>query len=230
MGGKNVKNTIVERMLQIVAPHLCFGCGKMGVVLCNDCKYDITSEPFGGCISCARPKRDGICTDHRSPIEKAFVVSQRTGTLEALINGLKFHNVKAAAQACADLFNDALPIFPAGTTLVVVPTVRTHIRQRGYDHIELIARQFAAIRGLPLQNLLERITSDTQHLVGREQRAAQADRAFRLIESPGDTTEGPLLLIDDIITTGSTVMAAAKQLAKTGRPVWVAALAYQPLV
>lgn len=229
MGGKNVKNTIVERMLQIVAPHLCFGCGKTGMVLCTYCKYDITSEPFGGCISCAKPKRDGICADHRSPIEKAFVVSQRSGALEALINGLKFHNVKAAAQACAVLLDESLPFLPSNTILVTIPTVRSHIRQRGYDHVGLIARQFAATRGLPLQNLLERVTSDTQHQVGREQRAVQAGRAFRLTSSPDDTTEGPLLLIDDIITTGSTVMAAAKQLAKTGRPVWVAALAYQPL-
>jgi predicted amidophosphoribosyltransferase len=228
MGGKNVKNTIVERILQIVAPHLCFGCGKTGVVLCSDCKYDIISEPFGGCIACAKPKRDGVCTDHWSPIEKAFVVSQRTGTLEALINGLKFHNVKAAALACAQLLHDSLPQLPDNTTLVIVPTVRSHIRQRGYDHIELIARQFASLRGLRIVPLLQRVTTDVQHQVGREERRIQAAGAFRLADC-SESLPGPILLLDDIITTASTMMAASQQLAKLGMPVWVAALAYQPL-
>jgi len=111
---------------------------------------------------------------------------------------------------------------------VVVPTVRSHIRQRGYDHIDLIARQFAAMRGLPIRYLLRRATTDVQHLVGREERRTQADRAFELVETD-DLSMGPILLIDDIITTAATVTAASKLLSQTGLPVWVAALAYQPL-
>ena len=228
MGGKNVKNTIVERVLQMVAPHPCFGCGKIGTVLCHDCKYNIIDEPFWGCIVCGKPKREGVCTEHETSIEKTFVVSQRIGTLETLINGLKFHNNKAAAQACDELLHESLPILPSSATIVVVPTVRSHIRQRGYDHIDLIARQFAAMRGLPIRYLLRRATTDVQHLVGREERRTQADRAFELVETD-DLSMGPILLIDDIITTAATVTAASKLLSQTGLPVWVAALAYQPL-
>lgn len=181
-----------------------------------------------GCIVCGKPKREGICIEHETSIEKAFVVSQRTGTLGALINGLKFHNNKAAAQACAELLNEALPLLPANTTIVIVPTVRSHIRQRGYDHIDVIARQFATMRGLELAYPLKRVTADIQHKVGRKERREQASQAFQL-DKTKSSIDGPILLIDDIITTGSTVLAATKQLAHIGSPVWVAALAYQPL-
>ena len=97
MGGKNVKNTIVERMLAGVAPHPCFGCGKLGTPLCIDCKYDIISDPFMGCIACARPTNLGVCENHRYDIERAFVPGVRSAALEATINGLKFHHTKAAA-------------------------------------------------------------------------------------------------------------------------------------
>ena len=181
-----------------------------------------------GCIVCRTPERTGICVEHETFMEKTFVVSQRTGALEALINGLKFYNNKAAAQACAELLNESLPTLPSNTTIVVVPTVPSHIRQRGYDHVDLIARQFAAMRGLTVKYLLKRVTNDVQHLVGRKERRTQASKAFQLVETD-DMPTGPLLLIDDIITTASTVTAASKLLSQTGLLVWVAALAYQPL-
>ena len=101
MGGLNVKITMIQRVLQTVAPHPCSGCAKIGTLLCDDCKYDINHEPFLGCILCAKPHEDGICADHLTAFSQVFVAGERTGALEVLINALKFHNTKAAAKTPA---------------------------------------------------------------------------------------------------------------------------------
>ena len=230
MGGLNVKITMIERVLQIVAPHPCSGCAKVGSVLCDDCKYDIISEPFMGCILCGRPEISGICVAHDSSIARAFTVSSRTGSLEAAINRLKFQNTKAAAGTLAELLHTSLPLLPSDIQIVPIPTVRSHIRQRGYDHVALIVRHLAAFRGVPITQALRRKSNATQHTVGKKERIAQSKQAFTLSEASKNALSGQLvLLVDDIVTTGSTLQSAAKLLHEAGATVWVATLAYQPL-
>lgn len=228
MGGRNVKNTMIEVLMHTLAPHPCLGCGKVGSALCGYCKYDIIHEPFAGCIQCGAASREGICVWHDSPITRSFVVSERSGVLEGLINQLKFHHMKAAARELAVLLHESLPIFPAGTTIVPIPTVRSHVRQRGYDQVELIARHLAQLRNMPIQKLLGRVGKATQHKLDREGRVEAARHAFKLNGFPA-SVDGPLLILDDVITTGVTVQEAAKLLKPLHSQVWVAALAYQPL-
>ena len=228
MGGLNVKNTMTERVLQIIAPHPCSGCGKVETILCEDCKYDIINEPFVGCILCGAYTPYGICETHNSPIQRAFTVSTRSGALEEVINRLKFSHAKGAARSLAELLDAALPYMPSSALVTVIPTVRSHIRERGYDHIELIARQFTQLRGRVLTPLLTRRTRTTQHTVNRAIRKVQAGAAFEAL-SATDVGGRIVLLLDDIVTTGSTLQAAADVLKKAGATVWVATLAYQPL-
>lgn len=228
MGGEYVKNTMIQQVLQMVAPHPCSGCAKLGTVLCNDCKYDIIHEPFVGCFVCGLPENDGICAQHRSPVQKAFIISTRTDALEDAINRLKFHNTKAAARSLAELLDWFLPVIPRDVQIVPIPTVRSHIRKRGYDQVDLIARHLSIFRGNSIARLLKRHGDATQHTADRETRLLQAASAYTLKESSHRTGQ-ILLLIDDITTTGSTLQAAAHVLAATGATIWVAVLAYQPL-
>jgi ComF family protein len=228
MGGVNVKITMIERVLQLVAPHPCSGCAKVGTLLCHNCKNNIIEEPFFGCILCGKPKLSGICDFHQTPLARAFTVGSRTGTLEILINKYKFEHAKAAVFPLAELLHEALPQLPSDIQIIPVPTVTSHIRQRGYDHIDLIARYLASMRQLPISRVLLRKTKDTQHTVNKYNRIKQARNAFRL--RPNTLLEGQIvLLLDDVVTTGSTLSAAAKLLHDAGATVWVATLAYQPL-
>ncbi len=228
MGGLNVKNTMIQRVLEIIAPHPCSGCGKTGSILCEHCKYDIIHEPFWGCILCGRPNPDGICASHHSPVVKAYTVGRRTDTLETILNKLKFEHVKAAAVPLGELLHTHLPLFADDVLVVPIPTVRSHVRQRGYDQTELITRHFCEQRGMRFEKLLDRTSKATQHTVGRATRQEQAKEAFSL-RSKRDLTGRTVILIDDIVTTGSTLMAAAHILKQAGATVFVATLAYQPL-
>lgn len=227
MGGVNVKNTIVEWVLKIIAPHPCSGCAKVGTLLCQDCKYNIINDRFVGCILCGTPHRGGICARHASPIDRAFVVAARDGALEALIDRLKFQNTRAAARSLAELLSLALPLLPAHIKLLPLPTIRRHARQRGYDHTELLVRHLAELRNHAIIRPLRRRTAAIQKTATRKQRHSQARQAFTF--STGSLKGETVLLVDDVITTGATVEAAAQLLKQAGATVWVAALAYQPL-
>lgn len=170
----------------------------------------------------------GICTKHHSPISHAFTVGMRSGVLEVLINQLKFSRSKGAAGVLASLMDESLPRLPSGVLLAHIPTVRSHVRQRGYDHVKLITDHFAALRGVTFTAVLERQTNMTQHTANRAMRKNQSKTAFRLSRGV-NVQDRIVILFDDIVTTGSTLEAAATELQRAGAVVWAVTLAYQPL-
>ena len=230
MGGVNVKITMIEALMQKVAPHLCFGCSKIGTPLCLNCKYNITSEPYLGCILCGKVSPNGICAQHDVPVCKAWIVGQRVSVLKRAINAYKFENVKAIADPLIDMISSLIPLLPESTIIVPIPTASSHIRQRGYDHIDILARKLSIQRGLPLKRYLKRSSSKTQHRLTKAERIIEADSSFYIGNTHTIDPYTPVLLLDDIITTGSTVTSAARALSNAGvKTIFVAALAYQPL-
>ena len=214
--------------MQKVAPHPCFGCGKIGTTLCNNCKYNIISEPFSGCILCGKVGSEAICAHHYVPICKAWVVSDRTTVLRRVIDAYKFEYVKATVHSLVDLLDASLPMLPANTRVLAIPTAKAHVRQRGFDHMDILAKLFAKRRNIELTYPLERLSSKTQHQLNKTQRQAEAKMAFRVKHDL--ETDIPLLILDDIVTTGSTITSAAQVLADAGvKTIFVVALAYQPL-
>lgn len=221
---------MLDTLLSFAAPHRCSGCGISGTLLCDNCKYDIISEPFVGCVSCGLGLigRNGICGKCKVPYTRAWCVSDRRDQLRRLIDGYKFSNTKAADRPLADLLHSYLPELPQNTVIVPVPTVNSHIRQRGYDHMLLVAKRLGRLRGLRVDTSLQRVTTSVQRLASARQRAAQAKVAFACAK-PLDP-DAIYMLVDDVITTGSTVKYAAKTLLDAGAgEVWVVSISRQTL-
>jgi ComF family protein len=224
----NVKNTILDSLLSVVAPHLCSGCGQIGGTFCNNCKYDISIEPFSGCILCDKPSPSGVCDEHKVAFNQAWAVGIRSGPLQRLIGGFKFRNMKAASGDLADLLDKILPRLPDSTVFIPIPTTPAHIRERGYDHMLLIAEALGRLRRLPVQQLLRRDNVLIQHRASRQERLLQAVTAFR-IEGVVDP-EATYILLDDVVTTGATITQAALLLRRAGATtIWVATTSRQPL-
>lgn len=219
---------MANRVFDSLMPHYCCSCGQIGSILCDSCKYDIVSEPFSNCIVCLQSvANSALCGRHRLPYSHATVVGWRTDELEKLVDVSKFESVRQGCDIQAELLSRLLPHPRSRSVIIPIPTIRPHIRQRGYGHVERMARQLSNLSGLETKNMLERMTNHVQHGASRAVRQQQAAEAFRLLASPeADTT---YILVDDVFTTGATLKAAAKLLREGGAgDVWVAVTTRQP--
>ncbi|MEI7539756.1 MAG: phosphoribosyltransferase family protein [Candidatus Saccharibacteria bacterium] len=220
---------MLDTILSFIAPHHCSGCGKIGGLLCDNCKINIINESRMVCVVCHRPTgRNWLCNTCKVPYERVWVVGERTGILQRLIGLYKFERVRSAHKTLGDLLLEVLPELPNNVVIVPIPTTSGRIRERGYDHMLLIADYIAKARGLKCSQLLARATNTKQRQANMKQRLVQAKSAFRV---NSDIDEDSIcLLVDDVITTGATIKYAARALHDAGaRHVWVALIARQTL-
>ncbi len=139
------------------------------------------------------------------------------GLLRRAVRNLKFDGRADLARPLGLALGREAARFPIArdTSWVCVPTHRRRLRVRGYDHTALLARAAckAAGQGRFLAGALERVM-DTPPLyrLGREQRAQMLAGAFVACRP----LRGPVILVDDILTTGATARAAAGVLRAAG--------------
>lgn len=205
----------IDTLLSYIAPHYCYGCGATGSLLCRSCLEAVKRHHCQVCVICGQPCASGnVCRRHAPPYEALDCALWRRGAVARLIDDYKFHRVRAASGVLARLLDELLSEYDASTVVVPVPTAPANIRKRGYDHMLLVARQFARRRGLRVERSLVRQTNVTQHYArSAAERRKQAQQFFRARSAQADV---PYLILDDIFTTGSTITAAAQTLRAAG--------------
>ena len=101
--------------------------------------------------------------------------------------------------------------------IIPVPLAKKRQRQRGYNQSHELAKGISEITGLPIYNKVVRRTvfEGSQTSLGRWERNENVEHVFELKDA--STIQGKhLLLVDDVVTTGATVIACAKELCKAG--------------
>lgn len=220
---------MIDKLLDYLAPHYCYGCGEIGAALCEHCKYNIEEDYSEACVGCGGMAASGLCGTCHLPYQRSWVVGEREGLLRRLIDEYKFESVRGVADTLAELLADRLPELPGDTIVVPVPTIRPHVRQRGFDHMVRIAKGVAGRKGCHYAALLARRTRTVQRGKGRAERIRQAKEAFSI--KGLIPTDVPYLIVDDVTTTGATLQYAAQALCDAGaQRVWVAVLSRQPKI
>ena len=221
-----VKNTTFPGLLDLVSPHSCRGCGRLGEAFCECCKNNIISARKNVCPVCKEEKEGGVCKNCPE-LPEIFVVDKRSGMVGKLIREYKYQSVRALARLLAELLAASLPEDFENVVLVPLPTATQHIRARGLDHMMLIAKNLARIRKFKVEKVLIRAKNTVQVGADAEKRQKQAKEAYavnpKVKIDPGKT----YILLDDVWTTGASALAAYEKMKKAGaKKVVIAVLAY----
>ena len=211
--------TVIERFLNLIAPFACLDCGEEGSLWCVNCEAGNRSIP-SRCYRCLKLTEEfRTCPSCRasSDLAQVWVAAAYEGTPKSLVRHLKFERARAAANDVARALERQLGAHAAsgGYIISAVPTAASRARHRGYDQAELIARALARRTGLPWKTLLARSGSARQLGASRQQRRTQLQEAFRPQHAHLFAGKN-VLLVDDVLTTGATLEAAAQTLKKAG--------------
>lgn len=204
-------------------PSVCTLCGAPGHAdkdLCSACERDL---PWLGpaCWRCARPLHNGktlcgVC--HRRPptFDRTIAALHYRRPVDALVQRLKFdcrlHYARLLGALLTQRLRDQLDRLP--DVLVPVPLHPTRQRQRGFNQATELARPIVRALGIAMApHCCQRVrATDTQSLLSRQARRANLRGAFRVATVPG----AHVAIIDDVVTTGSTVQAMAQCLRAAG--------------
>jgi len=170
------------------------------------------------------------CQDSRPLFAKATAYGAYRGELRELIHLLKYEGVLPARHVLGRMLAEAiakLNIWEGPVLVVPVPLYSSKKRQRGFNQSELIARTaLKNVDTLNFQLLTDVLVRerDTVSQIGltRPQRAENIRGAFR-VAHPSRLAGHKILLVDDVLTTGTTASECARVLRKAGaESVWVA--------
>ncbi|HEY9612873.1 ComF family protein [Allocoleopsis sp.] len=201
------------------------------------------------CPLCDRPAEGECCAACQRQLQRCqlakpdnfwtgevpvFIWGNYSGVLKRAIAALKYDNQQHLARPLGHWLAQAWLKSSIATpvkklTVVPIPLHPLKLKKRGYNQAELIAQNFCDFTGYKHQPLgLERIReTEAQFGLSAQAREQNLADAFRISKSFGKhLPNSPVLLIDDIYTTGATVRAAAQILQKQGIQVYgVAAIA-----
>lgn len=159
----------------------------------------------------------------------AYFVFRKGSRFQKLLHKIKYQNRQTLGVELGRWFGQELSLTEFNTVdyIVPIPLHPKKLQKRGYNQSELIARGIAETLNKPLNTkILKRIIENpTQTRKGRYERWTNVEGIFELVD-PAEATNKHILLVDDVVTTGSTLEAGISAILKApGTKVSVAVLA-----
>jgi len=224
---------LLKPLIDLVFPPLCHCCKAYipnagRVLLCNDCMdtASIIESPF--CTVCGIPfitekgfdHPCGRCTVTPPSFDSASAPFIYEGVVRDLIHRLKYDGRIRCRRPLALMTAERLAGFVKNSDsdlIIPVPLHVRRIRQRGFNQAILIGEILSKEWQLPMERrLLKRIRwTEPQINLAASERAANVKGAFAL-DNPAKIKGRRVILIDDVLTTGSTVSECSKVLKRAG--------------
>lgn len=222
-----------DDVISLLLPRICHGCGNQLLrnekVICTGCYVLIPKTNFH--LSPENPVEKlfwGRCVIERAA---AFSYYTRDSRIRRMIHHLKYRGASEIGTELGRIYGNSLKNsdFLKGIDLIIpVPLHPSKKRQRGYNQSDLIAMGISDASGIPVgTDILKRTTvTGTQTRKSRYDRWTNVNDIFR-VTCPQRLEGKHVLIVDDVITTGSTIEACANEILKEeNTKVSVAALAF----
>ena len=220
-------NNWANKVQSWLFPSCCVLCGAKGqpsIDLCLACQRGL---PWleSTCLRCGwpiEPSQDhthcGHCLGQSLPYDRAISLLEYRWPVDQMVIELKYDGNRAHARVMATLMAQFLPHHydnqPLPKLITSVPMHPQRLRERGFNQADLVARQLSRLLDIPYASHIARPTrySEKQTGLNARQRAANIAGCFECDEPDYSS----IAIVDDVLTTGSTVTELSKQFGKTG--------------
>lgn len=216
---------MLKLLKELLFPKFCLSCKKFGLYICARCRSNLTPFNREICFYCEKDSLEGETHEHcqQGGVDRFITVFQYNPTLKKIIASIKYRLV-------SDAFGEFFEYIESGKKLpflsskfqndqILIQPIPLHpnrLKQRGFNQSELIARWLAKKLNAKVTNTLDRVKeTKAQAQLSKTERITNAQNAFRLKKGV-DLAGSSLILVDDVVTTGSTVHAAAAALKAAG--------------
>ncbi len=226
--------------LDFIFPKRCVNCKKQGSYLCENCFIFLSFDVKSLCLICNKASYNGlthpVCKSKYS-IDGCFSAFPYNKTAQKLIYNFKYKPyLKDLKTVLADLFYESLiqnedfnrELKIGNWVFIPIPLSDSKLKKRGYNQSEILAKELAKKFNIPFQNILKRVR-DTKTQVGLSniKRKENIKDAFGILNLKSEILNHPsassgfrkncsTFLVDDVVTTGSTLKEAANVLKRSG--------------
>lgn len=219
---RHSKIPVYEYILRLFFPPRCIGCDDFlpvdtADVLCRDCEESL---PVLKKREYSNPTGNGF--------GKVFSAFDYEAGIRRAIHNLKFNDKPGNASALISLAlprvrqflfegQNSCPQVPKYDIIIPVPVHFRRKQQRGYNQSELLAKNLAKQTGITFypKTLVKKLNTPPQSSLGRGERLKNLKEAFR-VKKPELIAGKRILLIDDVMTTGSTLEYCGQALTEAG--------------
>lgn len=218
--------SVIHRLKHVLYPPrclICNGSGQKGQDLCGSCEQSLPWLKHA-CHQCALPLPDdsgdasicGRCLKKTPFFDFSLSLFSFEKEVVTLIHKLKFHGKLAVSRLFGDLLADtAVKNLDKPDCLLPVPLYKKRLKKRGFNQSIEICRSLEKAWDIPIENNLVNRTRDTQSQTGLD--AKQRKKNIRgVFEITGAIKYAHVAIVDDVVTTGSTVNELARILKKGG--------------
>jgi ComF family protein len=233
-----MKHSFKDYILDLFLPKFCFGCGKEGNYLCEDCLAVIEILERNFCPGCQKVTVNGetcpSCKKSTKLNGLYFSTSYQNNLVKKMITQFKYEPlIRELKKPLADLIITHFQLcektksYFADFVLVPVPLEIKRMKWRGFNQSEEIAKELAKYLEIPVisDSLFKTKETLPQMELNSEEREENIKGAF-LVKNIEKIVRKRILLVDDVYTTGSTMNECARALKDAGaREVWGVAVA-----
>ncbi len=226
MGIETILQGALDRVKDALFPPLCVNCNKDGAFVCKDCMKEILwIDPYHACRMCGAPfgrltctccKHEGdfhgcICAAGSGEIALKIVKTYKNAPEINLAPFIATSIVVALEMAeIAGVLDFSLSNIDG---ICHIPARFDSMIKRGFDHMDIVSNICAKLLNVSPIKCLKVDEVEDQRSLGREDRLENMKESIHVIQNVNGLN---LLLIDDVITTGATILTAQRVLEEAG--------------
>lgn len=215
-------------ILDFIFPKHCVSCKKLGSYLCENCFSYLSFDAKSLCLVCNKPTFNSLTHPYcltKYSIDGCFSALPYNKTAQKLIYNFKYKPYLTDLKTVlVDLFYESLiqnedfnrELKRGSWILVPIPLFSSKLKKRGYNQAEILAKELSEKFNFKTFDVLKRVR-DTKTQVGRSniERKLNIKGAFIIHNSEFIIQNMSIFLVDDVVTTGSTLLEAAKILKRS---------------